>query len=413
MGVEDGRVLRARSPRHGGSSLFDVPGRGVQGPLERVPLGLRVLGRAGVPGDRLNSASQSSRRPDGDPGSCADPFQDGAGRRRLRRRCCFRRRRGDHDSRRGRFRAAGLGLAEALVGEAPDGGERLRRLRTLRPDDQLVSAPGTQRGDPGQASRDDRAPAVGGIGDRHGGVVACRGAHQQRRRPCVQTEGVAHGHPDGLDARRPGYGPRCPGPRRRGGEPLGLHECAVGGILLRRDRREVRRLGREAATGRDRDRLQRVAQRRRHARRHSALHQRGLGQQHPTAPLLLEQVDCQLGGEDGAAEVHEDQHAVVGPDVLDRRQHLRRIGAESAAGLVQPAGGAHAHLRPRHLRGELDHAFGESRAVADDDEADHRDQAAFAAPAAGAPPSVRAAASSSSHDDVAPGSWWPALRSPR
>ena len=122
--------------------------------------------------------------------------------------------------------------------------------------------------------------------------------------------------------------------------------------------------------------------------------------------LLVQQVEGQLGGEDGAAEVHEDQDAVLGPHLLDRAQHLGRVRAQRAAGLVQAAGGADAHVRPRHLRGQLGHALGEPGAVADDDEADH----GYAAPASA---NAAAAASSSSHDEVAPGSWWPALRSPR
>ena len=77
------------------------------------------------------------------------------------------------------------------------------------------------------------------------------------------------------------------------------------------------------------------------------------------APPLVEQVERQLGGEDGAAQVHEDQHAVLRPQVVDRREHLGGVGAEGAVGLVQPAGGADPHLRPGHLGGQLHDALGE------------------------------------------------------
>ena len=161
-------------------------------------------------------------------------------------------------------------------------------------------------------------------------------------------------------------------------------------------------LGREAVAGGGGHGLERVAEAGGHGRGHGALYQRRGGEQHKAAPPFIQQVDGQLCGEHGAAEVHEDEHAVVGPHVLDRRQHLDRVGAEGARGLVEPAGGADAHLRPGHLRGQLGCAFGEPRAVTDDDEADHR-YAGSASPAA-APPSAAAAVSSSNHELVAPGS---------
>ena len=170
----------------------------------------------------------------------------------------------------------------------------------------------------------------------------------------------------------------------------------------------------EARAGRGGHGLQRIAEARGHGRRHGALHERRLGQQDRRPSLLVQQVDGQLGGKDGAPEVHEDEHAVRGPHLLDRAHDLGRVGAERSRRLVQSAGGADAHVRTGHLRGQLRDALGELRAVADDDEADH----GYAAPASPSspppgPPNVLAAASSSSHDEVAPGSWWPALRSPR
>ncbi len=169
---------------------------------------------------------------------------------------------------------------------------------------------------------------------------------------------------------------------------------------------QVLLLARQAPAGRGGHGLQRIAEARGHRRRHGALHERRLGQQDRRASLLVQQVDGQFRGEDGAPEVHEDQHAVRGPHLLDRAQHLGRVRPERSFRLVQPAGGADAHVRTRHLRGQLGHALREPGAVADDDEADH----GYAAPASA---NAAAAASSSSHDEVAPGSWWPALRSPR
>ena len=171
-----------------------------------------------------------------------------------------------------------------------------------------------------------------------------------------------------------------------------------------RRRRELSGLGGQAAAGRGGHLLQGPADAGRHRGRDGALHERRLREQHASAPVLVHEVDGQLGRKDGAAQVHEDQDAVRGPGVLHGSQHLRRVRAQCAAGLVQTAGGADAHVGPGHLGGQLGDTVGELRAVADEDEADH----GYVGSA-----SVRAAVSSSSQDDVAPGSWCPALRSPR
>jgi len=78
------------------------------------------------------------------------------------------------------------------------------------------------------------------------------------------------------------------------------------------------------------------------------------------------------------------------------------------AGLVEAAGDPYSEAVAAHLRGNFRDSFGELGAVANEDQADHGYDAGRSAGA-----SVAAAVSRRSHDEVAPGSWCPALRSPR
>ena len=154
--------------------------------------------------------------------------------------------------------------------------------------------------------------------------------------------------------------------------------------------------------------LQGVAKAGRNGRRDSALDKRRLAQQHALAPFLGQQVERHLRREHGAAEIHEDQHAVGRPRLVDGTRDEKGIGAQRPARLVETAGDRDLQSFRAHLRGELRHALGEFRAVADQDQPDHG-----VVPPPSCPASVSAAVCSSSQDEVAPGSWWPALRSPR
>ena len=154
--------------------------------------------------------------------------------------------------------------------------------------------------------------------------------------------------------------------------------------------------------------LQGVAEAGRNSRRDGALGQRRLAQQHALAPLLGQEVERHLRRQHGAAEVHQDQHAVGRPRLADGARHENGVGTQRLARLVETAGDRDPHFVRAHLRGEFSHTLGKLRAVADQHQSDHG-----TAPRRFSPASVSAAVCSSSHDDVAPGSWWPALRSPR
>ena len=300
-------------------------------------------------------------------------------------------------------------FAEAFVREPADRRQRLGRLRSLGHDDELVVLPGAQGGDPVQAPRADGSAPVGRVGDGDGGVEPGRGAHQQRGRPGVEAQRVAHRHPG-----RPGRGARRRrrDPRRREG---GIRRPARD---PRRPARAVRRLlavGPGARCSSLPARPPRAA-----AATASSGSPRPAATAAATAPSTsgasVSRTAARLSSSSRSTASSAERTALPrsmrtstpssGPHLLDRAQHLGRVRPERSFRLVQPAGGADAHVRTRHLHGQLGHALREPGAVADDDEADH----GYAAPASA---NAAAAASSSSHDEVAPGSWWPALRSPR
>ena len=383
----------AARPRHRRRRPPDVGRGGPERPLEGVPFGGRVCG--GPAG--AAAARRRSRRagPAAAPGDTATPVRTAPAAGGSARRPGAGARSAARASRPAPASPAAparapprqvIELPEPFVGEAADRGQRLRRLRPVGDDDELVAAARPQGRDAVEAARADRAAAVGRVRDGDQGVEAGRGAHQQRGRPRVEPMCVAYRHPGGLRGRA---GCRA---SASGLVLTGARLCLAGAG------RQVRHLAGEAGAGRGGHSVQRVAEPRGDSRGHGALHERRLREQELAAPLLVQQVDGQLGGEDGASQVHQDQHAVLRPHLLDRPQHPRRVGAERALRRVQPAGAADPHPGTGHLGGELQDAFREPGAVADDDEADH------GYPAPPSPASVSAAVRRSSHDDVAPGS---------
>jgi hypothetical protein len=124
----------------------------------------------------------------------------------------------------------------------------------------------------------------------------------------------------------------------------------------------------------------------------------------PVADAVLQEVERELGGEYGAAQVHQDHDAVAAVGGRDGVHDRDRVGAERR--LVQPGGDLDPdRARVHHLRREPDRRARQGAAVGDHHDADHRSQLPV--------PSVVPAAVSSSVTEVAPGSWWPTLRSPR
>ena len=174
--------------------------------------------------------------------------------------------------------------------------------------------------------------------------------------------------------------------------------------LARQRRRRLRRdLGAVGAAGRG------------HRRDDEPLDERGRAQEHPGALLVVEQLDGQLGREQRAAEVHQhdDAPALVGG--RDRLRDPARVGPEGVR--VQARRDLHGHAAAvQHLARQRDRGVGERPAVGDHDDPDPPVRVAGCPRAHRArqdPPMAVAAAAMSSVDEVAPGSWCPALRSPR
>ena len=139
-----------------------------------------------------------------------------------------------------------------------------------------------------------------------------------------------------------------------------------------------------------------------HRRGHRPLDERRVADEHASGAVRRHEVAGQPGREHGAAEIDQDQHPLRRPHLLDRALHRQRVGAERVAGGVQPTGGTQRDLGSPDPSNQLHHAARQRVAVGDHHETDH-----------GPAPRVRAAASSRSAAEVAPGSWCPALRSPR
>jgi hypothetical protein len=205
---------------------------------------------------------------------------------------------------------------------------------------------------------------------------------QSRRRPRVQAVRGGDGEPAGHLGGR-----RAPGRRLVDRPEVGLFAGERRGGL----RGHLRAPG--AASRRD-------------GRNDEPFDERGGAEQDLLPGSVVEQVQGEFGGEYGTAEVHQDDDAVPGVRRGDRGDDLRRVRTEG--GVVEARGDFDPCRRGvRHLAGETDRRSGEGPAVRHDDKADHDD------PPTPEWPSSVAAAWSSRVTDVAPGSWWPTLRSPR
>ena len=396
VGAEDGGVgsRRLRGDRRLGLPQFGR--RGGERQLEGAPLGPGIAGRRGGSGGC--GRTQPSGAAGGEAGRRRDAHEDRPRRRAPGERVLpdRRRPRGPGPARCVAGRRERRLPSEVLIGQAPQGSERLLCVRPGRGQEQHVPAPCPERRHGAQAPGAHGPAAAREVGDRDAGIEAGRGAHEEGGRPRVQSERRRDHHSC--------LGRRLPRARRLAGRLRGVRPCRRSRTRLFAPELDGLRLEPAASLGGTG--FERLAEPCRDRRGDGALQERRLREQDERASLVVEEIHRHLRRQDGAPEVHQDQHAVVGPDGLDGAQDAGRVGAEHA-GFVQTAGGADAHLRRRHLRGQGGDALGHLGAVADQDDADH----AGAAPAA--PPIASAAARSSSQDDVAPGSWCPALRSPR
>jgi hypothetical protein len=111
--------------------------------------------------------------------------------------------------------------------------------------------------------------------------------------------------------------------------------------------------------------------RRRDRRDDEPLHQRRRAQQHPVARVrVVEQVEGQLRGEHGAAEVHQHDDARPGVGRADCLRDGDGVGAER--GLVEPRGHLDSEVPRRHLPRQCHSGVAEHATVRDDDQPDKR-----------------------------------------
>ena len=220
------------------------------------------------------------------------------------------------------------------------------------------------------------------VADGDIGVEAADGLDEAGRRTGVQAVLVVQGQ---LDARGRGpvATPSCGGLGRSDAEQLGLDLSGlrgVGGDLGQR------RAGGGESDGGD-----------------EAFDDRAIRQHDGAVARVAAQLEGQFRAEHGAAEIHDDEHTVGRGDAVDGFFHSGGVGAEYVA--VETGGDLDGwRCAADHLQRELDGGVGQPAAVGNDDDPDHG-ELTFS--------NAMAAASNSNAAEVAPGSWWPALRSPR
>jgi hypothetical protein len=225
-----------------------------------------------------------------------------------------------------------------------------------------VARSNAQRRDSVEARGLGRAGSGREVLHHDGGVECGRDLHESGRRTGVQAMGKENRddrHDHGL-----------------AGSPGGVIRGRRGSWL----RAEVSHLARETGASFRRDRFERHAEFRGDGRRDRAFDERSLAEQDPCATLVTQEVEGQLGREHGAAEIHQHEHAVIGPRSLDRLHDQHRVGTDrmlrcagctAIVGRLEPTGGLEPHLAPAHLASELGDALGDAMAVRDDHDADH------------------------------------------
>ena len=209
-----------------------------------------------------------------------------------------------------------------------------------------------------------------------------------------------------LDAQFHGGGFRVGGVRRRrGGRCVAGHRAAKLLLLLTK-----RALGLGAHVG------ERCADADLRGGGNRPFDQRSRAQRHPGAHRFAQQIERQFGAQERAAQVQQHQHTLGGIKLLHGGHDRRGVGAEFPA-LVRTGSRGHGHLAAVQAVHHVLERQRERLAVRNENEADHDEGYRRCGQDANEPTNQAAAASasaaSSSELETAPGSRWPALRSPR
>ena len=118
------------------------------------------------------------------------------------------------------------------------------------------------------------------------------------------------------------------------------------------------------------DLIQRQAGTGRHHSGQGTLDQRGRAEPHPCAQLRGQQFEGGLGAQEGAAQVHQHQHAAAVIRLFNRTHHRDGIGADGVVGVIDP-GRQQQSGRAAELVGQRFQAGRQQGAVRDHYDSDH------------------------------------------
>jgi hypothetical protein len=330
--VEDCRLAGADARRDIVAQLAQVVARGVDGRFEPALLLVHV---ADAPlGHRRQLEAHMHDRGDGDARRNRHP------RQHLHRRW---RRHGDGGGGRGVQRRRDR-VAKIIFSQRFDGHQRLSRFRAGGIEGERVALARAQCRHAVHAVGAHGAPVRRHLDVRGKAIDHC---HQPRHRPCVHAQLIGH-----LDGERQRW--RCRWRRRVVFRPQ-RRRFEQRRKLVDLGRQRLLRFGVDARNGCAAHGLRRS--------RDCAFHQRPIAEVHMLTALLRQQFDRGLGAHQRAAQVHQNQHAVVAVNLVDGGQHLDRVGADHMVRAVEAGGDGNLRAPAHHLLDQFEHTARQRRAV--------------------------------------------------
>ena len=97
-----------------------------------------------------------------------------------------------------------------------------------------------------------------------------------------------------------------------------------------------------------------------------ALHEGRVAQETVPPPVFRQHFESQFSRHDSAAQIHQQEHAVFTPDLINGGKHPGGVGTKCLTAVREAAGLTYGDLTTGHLRGQLMYAGGEFGAVGDD-----------------------------------------------
>ncbi len=103
----------------------------------------------------------------------------------------------------------------------------------------------------------------------------------------------------------------------------------------------------------------------------AALHKRCRAEPDFFGNFGRQQFHCRLCAQDGAAQIHHDQHAIRRSNALDGFTDLDRVGADLLAIFPHAGGYGDVHIWRSHLPDQVYQRIGQFAAMRDNDQTDH------------------------------------------